>query len=66
VVTNGVLKTDVVGLIGCAHGTCGRSRVCQRAAPPEERLTCFRAQAVRRASTLGAACLMLAADVFVL
>jgi hypothetical protein len=34
VVTNGVLKTDVLGLIGCAHGTCGRSRVCRRAAPP--------------------------------
>ena len=23
VVTNGVLKTDAVGLISCAHGTCG-------------------------------------------
>src|SRR6516165_6098657 len=45
VVTNGVLKTDAVGLISCAHGPCGRSRVCRRAAPPAERLACFGAEA---------------------
>jgi hypothetical protein len=30
VVTNGVLKSDALGLISCAHGTFGRSRLCWR------------------------------------
>jgi Flp pilus assembly protein TadD len=48
VVMNGVLKTDAVGLIKCAHGIFAIvTRVLARAAPRRERLACLCVEAVR-------------------